>query len=89
MVCRLNGFPQRAPELLPCVAQVFHCITGIVPFAKLGDPLQVIVNEICTKPVPDVTVGSQGRASGPRRSENFPFNPRPFDPTRLDHDPRA
>jgi serine/threonine protein kinase len=28
---------------------IFHCITGKLPFAKLGDALVVIVNEICTR----------------------------------------
>ena len=42
---------------------IFHAITGTLPFAKLGDALQVIVHEICTKDPPDVCAASQGRAS--------------------------
>jgi serine/threonine protein kinase len=42
---------------------IFHAICGTLPFAKLGDPLQVIVHEICTKPPPDLCAASQGRAS--------------------------
>ena len=36
---------------------------GKLPFAKLGDALQVIVHEICTKAPPDVCVASDHRAS--------------------------
>eukprot|EP00960_Hanusia_phi_P044640 756749-Hanusia_phi.AAC.9 len=47
---------------------IYHCVTGTLPFAKLGDPLQVIVNEICTKPVPNIVQVSGGRASEQLRS---------------------
>ena len=42
---------------------IFHSITGKLPFAKLGDALQVIVHEICTKAPPDVCAASNNRAS--------------------------
>ena len=42
---------------------IVQCVTGKLPFAKLGDALQVIVHEICTKAPPDICAASDRRAS--------------------------
>jgi len=42
---------------------LFHCVTGTLPFGRLGDSIEVIVHEIRSKGVPNVIAASQQRAS--------------------------
>jgi serine/threonine protein kinase len=42
---------------------IFHCITGTLPFGRLGDSIEVIVHEIRSKGVPNLIAASQQRAS--------------------------
>mmetsp|Transcript_57855 Transcript_57855/g.152193 ORF Transcript_57855/g.152193 Transcript_57855/m.152193 type:complete len:297 (-) Transcript_57855:22-912(-) len=42
---------------------IFHCLTGSLPFGKLGDSMDIIIGAIRTARVPDLVKASQGRAS--------------------------